>query len=95
MAGIRKAIRKSGKRHIGAYVADELAARQWTERRFGVEADLPTAEVRAVLRGEVPTARALAGIARAFRTSPDLWAEVEEDFREREVMEYGQRGHWQ
>jgi plasmid maintenance system antidote protein VapI len=79
-------------RHIGRIVAEELAARQWSERRFWSESGLSLAEVRAVLAGSVLTLRAAEGIARAFNGSADTWLEVEAENRERQVKKSGQRG---
>jgi plasmid maintenance system antidote protein VapI len=92
MAGVKRALqRPKNVRHVGRIVADELAARQWTERRFWSESGLSLAEVRAVLAGSVLTLRAAEGIARAFQGSADTWLKLELDFRERQVRK---PGHW-
>jgi plasmid maintenance system antidote protein VapI len=94
MACVKKALRRPKRqvRHVGRIVAEELAARQWSERRFWAESGLSRAEVRAVLAGSVLTLRAAEGIARAFHGSADTWLEVEAEIREHSIKKSGQRG---
>jgi hypothetical protein len=81
--------RESKVRPLFRYIEDELAARQWSERRFGIEADLTRAEVTAVLNGQVLTSSTLKRITRAFRASTELWESVELEVREHSIKKSG------
>jgi plasmid maintenance system antidote protein VapI len=99
VAGVKRALqkpRRKPRRPVGVsrYIADELAARQWSARRLAVEMDCPLAIVDGLLGGEPLTVRVAAALARALGTSTELWLEVEAEVREREIKKYGQPGHW-
>jgi plasmid maintenance system antidote protein VapI len=96
MAGRKIADRKPRRerRHVGCVVREELEARGWSARQLGRKADLPIADVRAMLAGGIVTRATAAGLERALGMSADEWLLLELEVREREIKQYGRPGFW-
>jgi hypothetical protein len=95
MAGHRMAVRKPRRQTgVARYIEDELAARQWSERRLACEADLPVSVVRALLRGSPLTSRETAALARACRVPVGYLESIELHARDEAIKKCWQPGFW-
>jgi plasmid maintenance system antidote protein VapI len=96
VSGVKMSLRAVRRQtwHVGSAVQEELATRGWSARRLSRESGLSVEDIAAVLAGEIVTREAARGLARAFRTEPDLYLSADREVREFAIQKYGRCGHW-